>query len=161
MPYIFGKLWHLAIIWPIRKAFQCILQGVRILLAKYTRISPTSDNESYIISMLPRYTSQCNTCCHIAETIHRRFSQMCATFWQDVTSRPCFFPAPIKGDTVLKKIIHLEEDDQLSEHHLEHLPRHAESKWNWRTRLGCAAVQIFRRKVFLELERDKICPGQG
>merc|ERR1712012_1149628 len=48
MPYIFGKLWHLAIIWPIRKAFQCILQGVRILLAKYTRISPTSDNESYL-----------------------------------------------------------------------------------------------------------------
>ena len=48
MPYIFGKLWHLAIIWAIRKAFQCILQGVRILLAKYTRISPTSENESYI-----------------------------------------------------------------------------------------------------------------
>ena len=47
--YIFGKLWHLAIIWAIRKAFQCILQGVRILLAKYTRISPTSDNESYSI----------------------------------------------------------------------------------------------------------------
>ena len=47
MPYIFGKLWHLAIIWPIRKAFQCILQGVRILLANHTRISPTSDNESY------------------------------------------------------------------------------------------------------------------
>merc|ERR1712107_455815 len=47
MPYIFGKLWHLAIIWAIRKAFQCILQGVRILLAKYTRISPTSENESY------------------------------------------------------------------------------------------------------------------
>ena len=48
MPYIFGKLWHLAIIWAIRKAFQCILQSVRILLAKYTRISPTSENESYI-----------------------------------------------------------------------------------------------------------------
>ena len=47
MPYIFGKLWHLAIIWAIRKAFQCILQGVRILLANHTRISPTSDNESY------------------------------------------------------------------------------------------------------------------
>ena len=28
MSYIFGKLWHLAI-WAIRKAFQCILQGVR------------------------------------------------------------------------------------------------------------------------------------
>ena len=52
MPYIFGKLWHLAIIWPIRKAFQCILQGVRILLAKYTRISPTSDNESYLVFVL-------------------------------------------------------------------------------------------------------------
>ena len=48
MPYILGKLWHLAIIWAIRKAFQCILQGVRFLLAKYTRISPTSENESYI-----------------------------------------------------------------------------------------------------------------
>ena len=49
MPYIFGKLWHLAIIWAIRKAFQCILQGVRILLAKYTRISPTSENDSYSV----------------------------------------------------------------------------------------------------------------
>ena len=48
MPYIFGKLWHLAMIWAIRKAFQCILQGVRILLAKYTRISPTSENDSYV-----------------------------------------------------------------------------------------------------------------
>ena len=47
MPYIFGKLWHLAIIWAIRKAFQCILQGVRFLLAKQTRLSGTSDNESY------------------------------------------------------------------------------------------------------------------
>ena len=47
MPYIFGKLWHLAIIWAIRKAFQCILKGVRILLAKHTRISPTSENDSY------------------------------------------------------------------------------------------------------------------
>ena len=47
MLYILGKLWHLAIIWPIRKAFQCILQGVRILPAKYTRISPTSENDSY------------------------------------------------------------------------------------------------------------------
>ena len=47
MPYIFGKLWHLAIIWAIRKAFQCILQGVRFLLANQTRLSPTSDNDSY------------------------------------------------------------------------------------------------------------------
>ena len=47
MPYIFGKLWHLAIIWALRKAFQCILQGVRILLANHTRISPTSENDSY------------------------------------------------------------------------------------------------------------------
>ena len=47
MPYIFGKLWHLAIIWAIRKAFQFILQGVRILLANHTRISPTSENDSY------------------------------------------------------------------------------------------------------------------
>ena len=48
MSYIFGKLWHLAIIWPIRKSFQCILQGVRFLLAKQTRLSGTSDNESYL-----------------------------------------------------------------------------------------------------------------
>ena len=48
MPYIFGKLWHLAIIWAIRKAFQCILQGVRFLLANHTRLSPTSDNDSCI-----------------------------------------------------------------------------------------------------------------
>ena len=47
MPYIFGKLWHLAIIWAIRKAFQCILQGVRFLLANHTRLSPTSENESF------------------------------------------------------------------------------------------------------------------
>ena len=49
MSYIFGKLWHLAIIWAIRKAFQCILQGVRFLLANHTRLSPTSDNDSYIV----------------------------------------------------------------------------------------------------------------
>ena len=48
MSYIFGKLWHLAIIWAIRKAFQCILQGVRFLLANHTRLSPTSENDSYI-----------------------------------------------------------------------------------------------------------------
>ena len=48
MPYIFGKLWHLAIIWAIRKAFQFILQGVRFLLANHTRLSPTSENDSYI-----------------------------------------------------------------------------------------------------------------
>ena len=49
MPYIFGKLWHLAIIWAIRKAFQCILQGVRFLLANHTLLSPTSDNDSDIL----------------------------------------------------------------------------------------------------------------
>ena len=48
MPYIYGKLWHLAIIWAIRKAFQCILQGVKFLLANHTRLSPTSENESYV-----------------------------------------------------------------------------------------------------------------
>ena len=47
MSYIFGKLWHLAIIWAIRKAFQCILQGVRFSLANHTRLSPTSENDSY------------------------------------------------------------------------------------------------------------------
>ena len=57
MPYIFGKLWHLAIIWAIRKAFQCILQGVRILLAKYTRISPTSESESYLCYPMPSFAS--------------------------------------------------------------------------------------------------------
>ena len=39
----------LALIWAIRKAFQCILQGVRFLLAKQTRLSGTSENESYDI----------------------------------------------------------------------------------------------------------------
>ena len=48
MPYIFGKLWHLAIIWAIRKAFQGILQGVRFLLENHTRLSSTSENDSYI-----------------------------------------------------------------------------------------------------------------
>ena len=48
MSYRVGKLWHLAIIWAIRKAFQCILQGVRFLLANHTRLSPTSENESYL-----------------------------------------------------------------------------------------------------------------
>ena len=47
MSYIFGMLWHLAIIWAIRKAFQCILQGVRFLLAIHTLLSGTSENESY------------------------------------------------------------------------------------------------------------------
>ena len=65
MPYIFGKLWHLAIIWAIRKAFQCILQGVRILLAKYTRISPTSENESYrhLSGWSPFWEPISDTCC--------------------------------------------------------------------------------------------------
>ena len=51
MSYIFGKIWHSAIIWPIGKSFQCVLQGVRFLMANHTQISPTSDNDSYI-SML-------------------------------------------------------------------------------------------------------------
>ena len=48
MSYRFGKLWHLAIIWAIRKAFHCIQQGVSFLLANHTRLSPTSKNESDI-----------------------------------------------------------------------------------------------------------------
>ena len=64
MPYIFGKLWHLAIIWAIRKAFQCILQGVRFLLANHTRLSPTSNNDSYscwpCIQFLPTTISPVN-----------------------------------------------------------------------------------------------------
>ena len=51
MSYIFGKLCHSAIIWPIRKPFQCILQGVRFWLANHTRPSPTSDNDLYIYSI--------------------------------------------------------------------------------------------------------------
>ena len=50
MSYIFGKLWHSAIIWPIRESFQCILQGVRFLMANQTLLSGTSDNESYHIT---------------------------------------------------------------------------------------------------------------
>ena len=49
MPHIFGKLWHLALIWAIRKAFQCILQGVRFLLANQTLLSGTSEDESYAV----------------------------------------------------------------------------------------------------------------
>ena len=52
MSYIFGKLWHSAIIWPIRKSFKCILPGVRFLLAKQTRLSGTSDNMSHIFPIL-------------------------------------------------------------------------------------------------------------
>ena len=48
MPYIFGKLWHLAIIWAISKAFQCILRVLILQVAKQTRLSPTSENESYL-----------------------------------------------------------------------------------------------------------------
>ena len=51
MSYIFGKLWHSAIIWPIRKSFQSILQGVRFLLANHTLLSGTSENESYVASV--------------------------------------------------------------------------------------------------------------
>ena len=47
MSYIFGKLGHAAIIWPIRKSFQCILQGVRFLLANHTLLSGTSESQSY------------------------------------------------------------------------------------------------------------------
>ena len=53
MSYFFGKLWHSAIIWPIRKSFQCTLKGVRFLLAIQTRLSGTSDNESYMNSSNP------------------------------------------------------------------------------------------------------------
>ena len=47
MSHIFGKLWHSAIIWSISKSFQCILQGVRFLLANHTLLSGTSENELY------------------------------------------------------------------------------------------------------------------
>ena len=52
MSHIFGKLWHSAIIWPIGKSYQCILQGVRFLQAKQTWLSPTSENESYVHSYI-------------------------------------------------------------------------------------------------------------
>ena len=57
MSYIFGKLWHSAMIWPIKKSFQYILQGVRFLLAKQTRLSGTSDNESYLPFSCKTHTS--------------------------------------------------------------------------------------------------------
>ena len=47
MSYIFEKLCHLAIIWPIRKSFSCILKGVRFLQANHTQLSGTSETFSY------------------------------------------------------------------------------------------------------------------
>ena len=41
-------LWHLAIIWAIRKSFKCILQGVRFLLANHTLLSGPSETFSYV-----------------------------------------------------------------------------------------------------------------
>ena len=67
MPYIFGKLWHLAIIWAIRKAFLCILQGVRFLLANHTRLSPTSDNDSYKFHIYIPYDGET---CQLFTTLH-------------------------------------------------------------------------------------------
>ena len=61
MSYIFGKLWHLAIIWSIRKSFQCIPQGVRFLLAKQTWLSGTSDNESYMVIGQARFSIDAET----------------------------------------------------------------------------------------------------
>ena len=58
MPYIFGKLWHLAIIWAIRKVFQCILQGVRFLLANHTVLSGTSATVSYIYPQMVGRTTK-------------------------------------------------------------------------------------------------------
>ena len=49
MSHIFGKLWHSAIIWPIRKSFECILQDVRFLLANHTLLSGTSETFSFIL----------------------------------------------------------------------------------------------------------------
>ena len=62
MSYIFGKLWHSAINWPIRKSFQCILQGIRFLLANHTLLSGTSENESY--------QGRCDGFTMIVEMIH-------------------------------------------------------------------------------------------
>ena len=83
MPYIFGKLWHLAIILDLRKAFKCILQGVRFLLANHTRLSPASENDSYtddddgnLISIL----------CHLPKD-----QEAC-------TYSPAWFYDPAKGD---------------------------------------------------------------
>ena len=93
MPYIFGKLWHLAIIWAIRKAFQCILQGVRILLAKYTRISPTSENESQWTSessnwkiLLIWFHLVEDYCCISYDSLHRRGQK---PWWAKAESGVC------------------------------------------------------------------------
>ena len=51
MTYIFGKLWHSAINWPIRKSFQCILQSVRFLLANHSQCSGTSETFSNLHSL--------------------------------------------------------------------------------------------------------------
>ena len=47
MSNIVGNLWHLAIIWPIRKWFLCILQGVRFLLADHTLLFGAYETFSY------------------------------------------------------------------------------------------------------------------
>ena len=56
--------------WPIRKSFKCILQGVRLLLANHTLLSPTSENDSYqlwismqiaffFLAFMPKLQFQC------------------------------------------------------------------------------------------------------
>ena len=81
MPYIFGKLWHLAIIWDIRKAFQCILQGVRILLANHTRISPTSDSDSYLTKLSCYDFKKCQTNTYFQKLIHHRPIRQISLLW--------------------------------------------------------------------------------
>ena len=89
MPYIFGKLWHLAIIWTIRKAFQCILQGVRILLANHTRISPTSDNDSYILSCYC-WAIFAGSCLRPQEGVHKKM-EIFHDFCYEASNRMALF----------------------------------------------------------------------
>ena len=88
MSYIFGKLWHSAIIWPIRKSFQCILQVVRFLLAKQTRLFGTSDNESY--TALDRLTGTLlgsHRRCHDDALYPARFSLLVGICHHDISSQ--------------------------------------------------------------------------
>ena len=94
MSYIFGKLWHSAIIWAIRKSFQCFIQGVRFLLAKQTRLSGTYDNKSYTDVGLRNAQDVTKSQKH-----HRRECRHANTilFFFVVSLAVCFFSADFLG----------------------------------------------------------------
>ena len=84
MSYIFGKLGHSAIIWPIGKPFECILRGVRVLLTQCNCVHWTQDltprlknaNRNPIFFGCP----PCDTSCvlwHIMPTL-----------WDDLSGHP-------------------------------------------------------------------------